>query len=69
MRSLRQLKTFYYFLRKDFTPTKNHQKAPKSTKMHKKHQKAQKRNQAKAQNANKRTKIKNALEKHLSGKK
>ena len=37
--------------------------------MHKKHQKAQKRNQAKAQNANKRTKIKNALEKHLSGKK
>ena len=38
------------------------QKAPKA-------QKAQKRNQAKAQNANKRTKIKNALKKHLSGKK
>ena len=37
--------------------------------MHKKHQKAQKRNQAKAQNANKRTKIKNAIKKHLSEKK
>ena len=35
--------------------------APKSTKKHQKAQKAQKRNQAKAQNANKRTKIKNAL--------
>ena len=35
---------------------------------HKKHQKTQKRNQAKAQNANKRTKIKNALKKHQSGK-
>ena len=46
-----------------------HKKAPKSTKNTKKHQKAQKRNQAKAQNANKRTKIKNALKKHLSGKK
>ena len=32
-------------------------------------QKAQKRNQAKAQNANKRTKIKNTLKKYLSGKK
>ena len=53
------MKTFYYFLRKDFTPTK-------STK---KHQKAQKRNQAKVQNANKRIKIENALKKHLSGKK
>ena len=41
-----------------------HKKAPKSTK---KHKKAQKRNQAKAQNVNKRTKIKNALKKHLSG--
>ena len=69
MRSLRQLKTFYYFLRKDFTRTKKHQKASKSTKNTKKHQKAQKRNQAKAQNANKRTKIKNALKKYLSGKK
>ena len=36
---------------------------------HKKHQKPQKCNQAKAQNANKRTKIKNALKKLLSGKK
>ena len=49
--------------------TKQHQKAPKSTKKHQKAQKVQKRNQAKAQNANKRTKIKNALKKHLSGKK
>ena len=40
--------------------------AQKSTK---KHQKAQKRNQAKAQSANKRTTIKNALKKHLRGKK
>ena len=72
MRSLRQLKPFIIFYEKILHPqktTKKHQKAPKSTKMHKKHQKAQKRNQAKAQNANKRTKIKNALEKHLSGKK
>ena len=58
--------------------------AQKSTKRHKKHkkakkvqkvqkapkaQKAQKGNQAKVQNANKRTKIKNALKKHVSGKK
>ena len=33
-------------------------------KKHQKHQKAQKRNQAKAQNANQRTEIKNALKKH-----
>ena len=33
-------------------------------KKHQKHQKAQKRNQAKAQNANKRTETKNALKKH-----
>ena len=37
--------------------------------MYQKTKKAQKRNQAKAQNANKRTKIKNTLKKHLSGKK
>ena len=43
--------------------------APKSTKKHQEHKKAPKRNQAKAQNANKPTKIKNALKKHLSGKK
>ena len=36
------------------------QKAPKA-------QKAQKRNQAKAQNVNKQTKIKNAYKKHLRG--
>ena len=51
-----------FFLQKDFTCTK-------STKSTKKHQKEQKRNQAKAQNTNKQTKIKNALKKHLSGKK
>ena len=49
--------------------TNKHQKAQISTKKHKKHQKAQKHNQAKAQNASKQTKIKNALKKHLSGKK
>ena len=67
-----------FFLQKDFARTKStkkHQKFPKSTKRtkstekHQKHKKAQKRNQAKAQNANKRTKIKNVLKKHLSGKK
>ena len=55
MRLLGQL----FFLQKDFTRTKKHQKA----------QKVQKHNQTKAQNANKQTKIKNALKKHLSGKK
>ena len=52
----------YFFLGKKILATP---KAPKGQKA----QKAQKRNQAKAQNANKRTKIKNALKKHLSGKK
>ena len=50
--------------------------APKSTKSTKKYQraqkhqkapKAQKRNQAKAQNVNERTRIKNAPEKHIRG--
>ena len=41
--------------------------APKSTKSIKS-TKSQKRNEAKAQNANKQTKIKNTLKKHLSGK-
>ena len=62
---LNSLFFFFFFLQKDFARTK-------STKKHKnlkKVQKAQKRNQAKAQNANKRTKIKNALKKHLRGKK
>ena len=40
-------------------------KSTKKHQEHKKHQKAQKRNQAKAQNANERTKIKNVLKKHL----
>ena len=61
MRLLGQL----FFLQKDFTRTKKHQKAPKAQKA----QKAQKHNHTKAQNANKQTKIKNALKKHLSGKK
>ena len=49
-----------FFFQKDFEHKKM-TKRTKSTKKHKKHQKAQKRNQAKVQNANKRTKIKNAL--------
>ena len=47
------------------------QKSIKSTKKHQKHKKApkaQKRNQAKIQNANKQTKIKHALKKHVRGK-
>ena len=47
---------------------KKHKKAQKSTKTYKKAPKVQKHNQAKVQNANKRTKIKNALKKHLRGK-
>ena len=43
--------------------------APKSTNKHQKAPKAQKHNQAKAQKANKQTKSKNALKKHLNGKK
>ena len=66
MRLLRQFYTFYYFFTKRFCRQKKAQKAPKSTE---KPKKAQKRNQAKAQNANKPTKIKNALKKHLTGKK
>ena len=67
-------KLFFFFYEKIlYTP-----KVQKSTKKHKKHKKApkvqkalkaQKQNQAKAQNANKQTKIKNAFKKHLSGKK
>ena len=58
MRLLGQFQTLYFFITKRF---RTHQKVPKSTKKHKKHQKTQKRNQAKEQNANKRTKIKNTL--------
>ena len=43
-------------------------KAPKAQKTQKA-QKGQKRNQAKVQTGNKQTKIKNALKKHLRGKK
>ena len=70
---IRAVLTFLLFFTKGFCThhkapkiTKKDQKSPKITK---KHQKIQKRNQAKAQNANKRTKIENALKKHLSGKK
>ena len=45
------------------------QKAPKSTNKHQKHKKTQKSKEAKEQNANKRKKIKNAPQKHLSGEK
>ena len=53
------LNSIFFFLQKDFACTKGT----------KKHQKAQKCNQEEAQNATKRTKIKKALKKHLSGKK
>ena len=54
MRSLKTVLTFLSFCTKRFYTQK---KAPK----------AQKGNQTKAQNANKRTKITNALKKHLGG--
>ena len=73
------LNFLFSFLRTDFARTKKHKTSQKSTKKykktqkgsekHQKHKKAQRRNQAKAQNANKRTKIKNALKKYLNGKK
>ena len=65
---IRAVLNIFFFTKRFYTQ----KKAPKSTKKYKKdkkHQKAQKRNQAKVQNANKRTKIKNALKKHLRGKK
>ena len=43
--------------------------APKSTKKHQKHKKHKNATKQKHKNANKQTKIKNALKKHLSGKK
>ena len=70
--AIRAVLISFFFLQKDFTPTKStkstkkQKKTPKSTK---KHQREQKCNQPKAQNTNKQTKIKNALKKHLSGKK
>ena len=60
---IRAVLTFLFFFTKGFC---THHKAPKITK---KHLKIQKRDQTKAQNANKRTKIENALKKLLSGKK
>ena len=72
--SCRAVLNLLLFLREDFAGTKRTQdaKGTKSSKRHHKHQKAQKaqkHNQAKSQNANKRTKFKNVLYKHLSGKK
>ena len=57
----------YFSLKKDFVRTKSTKKYQK----YKKAQQAQKapKNTEKHKNANKRTKIKNALKKHLSGKK
>ena len=66
---LLNFKLFIIFFTKRFCMRKKAQKSTKNTKSTKKHKKAQKRNQAKAQNANKPTKIKNALKKHLTGKK
>ena len=55
MRLLGQFQTLYFFLQKDFA----------CTKITKKHKNATKQ---KHKNTNKQTKIKNALKKHLSGK-
>ena len=60
MRLLGQFQTLYFYFISFFT---------ERFCTHQKHQKAQRRNQAKAKNANKRTKIKNALKKHQSEKK
>ena len=62
---IRAVLNFFFFLRKDFVRTKSTKKHQKAQKAPKNTRKTQKRNQAKAQNANKQTKIK----KHLSGKK
>ena len=63
MRLLGQFQTFYFFFFMiRFYTQKNNTRYQKA-------QKGQKHNQAKAYNTNKRTKIKNALKKHLSGKK
>ena len=63
------LKFLFYFIlfffTKIFCTHKKHQKHEK----HQNYKKAHKRNQAKTQNANKWTKIKNAFKKYLSGKK
>ena len=68
---MRLVLNFLFFFTKRFCTHQKHQKRQehKKDKKHKKHQKTQKYNRAKAQNANKGTKIKNALKKHLSGKK
>ena len=60
------LNSLLFFFTKTF---RTHQKAQKSPKNIKSIKKAQTRNQTKHKKANKRTKIKNALKKHLSGKK
>ena len=63
------LNSLLFFLQKDFARNKKRQKAqkaPKNIKRIKKHKNATKQ---KPKKANKRTKIKNALKKHLSGQK
>ena len=65
---IRAVLNSFFFFTKRFCTHQKHQKRQEHKK-HKKHQKTQKYNRAKAQNANKGTKIKNALKKHLSGKK
>ena len=62
---IRAVSNFLFFFYKKILHTQIASKEPKAPKSIK----AQKRNQTKTQNANTRTKIKNALKKHLSGKK
>ena len=63
------LNFLFIFLPKDFTRTKKHKKAQKSTKSTKKHKMHKNTTKQKHKNVNKWTKIKNALKKHLTGKK
>ena len=60
------LNSFFFYKKISHAPKST--KSNKSTKKHQRHKKAQKHNQAKTQNPYKRTKIKNALKKHLRGK-
>ena len=62
MRLLRQFYTFYYFFTKRFY---THKKAQKSTEKQQKHKKHKNTTKQKHKNVNKRTKIKNAIKKHL----
>ena len=62
MRLLGQFYTLHFFYEK-------HQQAPKNTKQHQKAQKHRNATRQNHKNANKEAKIKNALKKHLRGKK